>query len=212
MSFSHQARASSAFPNFRQAVAPRHQRRHTTSGSPRIPLRDRPASRQGCSLKAFNGDSEGHPSRLPEVQLQDPVDVFEYQHKDDPLGQEQTGTIAQNLLKELPDTVVRDPASGLLSVKLDKLLAYTLENVHEAGRALKKLDAKQSLGLSILMHPMMINSQPACAPHKTATKAWHQRIQPLTCVQTLMMSYHCQPVTLAAVCRLMHPQTWSLAH
>lgn len=70
----------------------------------------------------------------------------------DPDSRQQIGVIAQNLHAELPDTVELDPATGLLSVKLDKLVTYTLKGVQEAFQALKELDSRQKLGMHMLMH------------------------------------------------------------
>lgn len=79
------------------------------------------------------------------------VCICQYQMNDDPSGQLQVGPTAQNLRKQLPDCVQQDPATGLLSVKLDKLVMYTLKGVQEAGEFLKELDARQRLGMSLLI-------------------------------------------------------------
>lgn len=177
MSFVHIGRTTSSFPNFR--VANQHLRRRNKSDIRQL-LGDMPGSEirqsfasghqgkracglergfipasysfgQGFKSRALSRDSEGHRSGWPEVRLEDRVNVFQSQHKDDPLGQKQTGDIAQKLFNELPDTVVSDPATGLLLVKLDQLLAYAIKGVQAACSALKELDAKQPTGMSILM-------------------------------------------------------------
>ncbi len=81
----------------------------------------------------------------------DRVGIFQYQMSGDPDSQQQIGVIAQNLRAELPDTVELDPATGLLSVKLDKLVTYTLRGVQEAAKALRELDTRQRLGMHMLM-------------------------------------------------------------
>lgn len=199
MSCVHALRTASAFPNFQDVVASQHKRRRTKSdirqtllGYPGSQISQSSASgkracgleraftlvsysfgyRQSCKIPAISLDSEGHRSGWPEVRLEDRVDVFQYQHKDDPLSQEQTGAIAQKLSNELPDTVVRDPATGVLSVKLDKLLAYAITGVQEACSALKELDAKQPIGMSILMQQQSDSttqkSDTSLAPKHTA--------------------------------------------
>ena len=81
----------------------------------------------------------------------DKVSIFQYQMSGNPEGQQHTGVVAQNLLAQLPNTVQRDPATGLLSVKLDMLVAYTLKGVQEAAKALRELDSRQRLGMHMLM-------------------------------------------------------------
>ncbi|DBB05724.1 TPA: hypothetical protein ACH3X1_012325 [Trebouxia sp. C0004] len=79
------------------------------------------------------------------------VGIFQFQMIGDPDSQQQIGVIAQNLRTDLPDTVELDPATGLLSVKLDKLCTYTLKGVQEAAKALRELDARHRLGMRMLM-------------------------------------------------------------
>lgn len=175
MSFVHAVRTA-PYPNFRGVVPSQHKRCRTKSNTrqkllPGGEISQRSASgkracglerefapvsnsfgyRQSCKLQAFGRDSEGHQSEWPEVRLEERVDVFQYQHEDDPLGQEQTGLIAQKLSHELPDTVVGNPATGSLSIRLDNLLAYAIKGVQEACSALEELDAKQPMGMSMLM-------------------------------------------------------------
>ena len=92
------------------------------------------------------------------------VGIFQYQMTGDPDSRQQIGVIAQNLRAELPDTVALDPATGLLSVKLDKLLTYTLKGVQEAFQALKELDSRQRLGMHMLMQQQ--SAQNASQHHK----------------------------------------------
>ena len=81
----------------------------------------------------------------------DKVGIFQYQMSNDPDSQHQIGVTAQNLRAALPDTVELDPAAGLLSIKLDKLVIYTLKGVQEAAKALRELDTRQRLGMHMLM-------------------------------------------------------------
>lgn len=81
----------------------------------------------------------------------DKVGIFQYQMSGNPDSQQHTGVVAQNLRSQLPNTVQQDPATGLLSVKLDTLVAYTLKGVQEAAKALRELDSRQRLGMHMLM-------------------------------------------------------------
>ena len=90
-------------------------------------------------------------SEVDALSALDRVGIFQYQMSGHPNSQQQIGVIAQNLRAELPDTVEMDPATGLLSVKLDKLLTYTLRGVQEAAKALRELDSRQRLGMHMMM-------------------------------------------------------------
>lgn len=90
-------------------------------------------------------------SEVDALSALDRVGIFQYQMSDDPDSRQQIGVIAQNLRAELPDTVELDPATGLLSVKLDKLVTYALRGVQEAAKALRDLDARQRVGMHMLM-------------------------------------------------------------
>ena len=214
--------ASSAVGVVRQRNAIKQERRHTNPNSRSVPgdrsgtkintssaygsdrgcapVSDSVTCRQKRKVNAFSPDSEGHRVCLPEVRPEEWV--FQYQHKGDPLGQEQIEVIAQNLLKDLPDTVERDPLSGLLSVKLDKLLAYTLEGVPEAGRALKELNAKQPLGLLILMRQQSAMPSPYSGIN-SATLYILRLIIAQT--QTPMTGRSCQPTSHSVLRHGMHP-------
>ena len=89
-------------------------------------------------------------SEVDALSALDRVGIFQYQMTGDPDSRQQIGIIAQNLRAELPDTVGQDPESGLLSVKLDKLVIYTLKGVQEAAKALRELDARHRLGMHML--------------------------------------------------------------
>jgi len=105
----------------------------------------------------------------------DRVGIFQYQMSGDPDSQQQIGVIAQNLRAELPDTVELDPATGLLSVKLDKLVTYTLRGVQEAAKALRELDTRHSLGMHML-HMLMEQQSAQNATHNSKTGSFNAAV------------------------------------
>ena len=81
----------------------------------------------------------------------DQISIYNYELKINTAGQQEIGILAQQLQEILPDAVEQDAENGLFRVKLDKLIMYTLKGVQEASQALKRLDAKQPLGMPLLM-------------------------------------------------------------
>ncbi len=96
------------------------------------------------------------------------VGIFRYQLNNDPIDRQHIGVLAQNLQKCLPDAVELDAATGLWSVKLDRLVVYTLKGVQEASTALKALDTRQRLGMAMLMQQQATQATSAQADSSDA--------------------------------------------
>ena len=99
------------------------------------------------------------PSELSALSALEKIGVYQYQMNQDPQGDKEFGVLAQELRHHLPDTVELDAATGFLKVKLDKLLVHVLKGVQEANEALKHLDAKQPMGMPVMIQSALVSHE-----------------------------------------------------